>query len=88
MLIKSFGFPANQEITMIEQGGSNVSKSKQNAPLLFIDTVGKGCFVKGQHIFKTPETTPKDILKTDYAHHYDKKTASDLNKWTETVEES
>jgi len=64
-----------------------MSKSKKSLPLLFIDTVGKGCLVEEQHIFKTPETISSDILRTDYVHHYDKKTASDFNKWTEVIEE-
>lgn len=58
-----------------------MSKSKVKAPFLFIDTVHKGCFVDEQQIFKTPDVASNDVIETDYFHHYDRKTASDFNKW-------
>jgi len=60
-----------------------MSKSQIKAPLLFIDSVHKGCFVEEQQFFKTPKSTPTDVKRTDYVHHYEQKTASDFHDWPE-----
>ena len=64
-----------------------MSKSQIKAPLLFIDSVHKGCIVEEQHVFKTPKSTPNDVKRTDYVHHYDKKTVTDFHGWPEELSE-
>jgi hypothetical protein len=55
--------------------------AKHKKPLLFVDSVPKGCIVNEQQIFKTPYVLPEDILEAHMVRTFDSGTASDLNKW-------
>ena len=46
-------------------------KSIEKQPLLFVDTMYKGCYVNEQSFFKTPTPKPKDIKAENYVHNFD-----------------
>ena len=48
-----------------------MSKSIEKEPLLFVDTMYKGCHVNEQSFFKTPTPKPKDIKAENYVHNFD-----------------
>lgn len=48
-----------------------MAKSIEKEPLLFVDTVYKGCYVSEQSFFKTPTPKPKDIKAENYVHNFD-----------------
>jgi hypothetical protein len=57
--------------------------AKHKKPLLFVDSVPKGCLVKEQQVFITPHTHPENITEAHMVRTFDSGTASDLNKWIE-----
>lgn len=55
--------------------------SKPKAPMLFIDSIPKGCLVKEQQISWVADKQPEEIRDHDCVRVVDHRTASDLNKW-------
>lgn len=55
--------------------------SNPKAPMLFIDSTPKGCFVQEQKISWVADVQPEEIRGSDYVRVVDHRTASDLNKW-------
>lgn len=50
---------------------SLMTKPTEKEPLLFVDTLYKGCFVNEQSFFKTPTKKPNDIVADNYVHNFD-----------------
>ncbi|MCL1951045.1 MAG: hypothetical protein FWF59_15100 [Turicibacter sp.] len=57
--------------------------SKPKAPMLFIDSIPKGCVVKEQQIDWVQHRQPEEIRDNNCVRVIDRRTASDLNKWPE-----
>ena len=53
-------------------------KSIEKEPLLFVDTMYKGCHVNEQSFFKTPTPKPKDIKAENYVHNFDQLSESNF----------
>lgn len=55
--------------------------NKPKAPMLFIDSIPKGCMVSEQQISWVGDQQPGEIRDNNYVRIVDHRTASDLNKW-------
>ncbi len=42
----------------------------QREPLLFVDSVIKGCQIEEQTMYKTPQPVPDDIIQSDFVHSF------------------